>query len=136
MRLRPTLRTRPAKAEVGPAAHRLLIVEPGSFLTALAREIPHDGAMVLCQYHRLSCAMIGRVMPDCVVAPLFSPAFDIFELIALLQASEFQGKLMAVSPPLPNCRMVLRELQSAARRMTVRIIEHDGVTLRWTPPQL
>lgn len=129
------LLVRPTWTESGFETRRLLLVEPGSFLTALARDIPHSGAMVLCHYARLSRAMVSQVMPDCVAAPLFSPLFDIFELAEILKDAGYTGALMAVSPPLPNSRMVLRELQEAMPQMVVRLIEHDGRALRWATDQ-
>ena len=132
---RPKLLVRPTWTQSGFDTHRLLVVEPGGFLSVLARDIPHNGAMVLCQYARLSRALICRVMPDCVVAPLFSPVFDIVELAHVLNEADYQGALMAISPPLPNGRMVLRELQDLAPRMVVRLIEHEGGVLRWATDQ-
>lgn len=132
---RSKLFVRPTLTEIGFETHRLLLVEPGGFLTALARDIPHSGAMVLCQYVRLSHALIGRIRPDCVAAPLFSPVFDIVELTQILKESGYQGALMVISPPLPDGPMVLRELQDLAPRMAVRLIEHEAGVLRWAADQ-
>ena len=122
-------------AENGIEPRRLLVVEPGSFLADLARDIPHSGAMVLCHYARLSRALISRVTPDCVVAPLLSPAFDIFDLIRLLEETNYASDLLAVTPPLPNGRMVLRELRSGSRQMRLRLLEHDAGVFHWAGDQ-
>lgn len=119
----------------GLDTRRLLMIEPGAFLSILAREIPHSGAMVLCHFARLDQALVRRVMPDCVVAPLFCPAFDIMELVDLLTGSQYGGVLLIVAPPLPDPPMVIRELRAAGRGMTLQLMIFDGRRLSWAKDQ-
>lgn len=115
---------------------RLLLVEPENFLAAVAREIPHSGAMVLCHYQQLTHPLLQRIAPDCIVAPLFSAAFDIFELLGVLIEANYRAILVIIAPPLPNGSMVLRELRCAASQMTVQLVEYEDDELHWTGGRL
>jgi hypothetical protein len=62
---------------------------------------------------------------DQVIAPLFGKGFDGFELITLLAASGFRGRLSLMGGALPNRGMVLRELRALA--------EPEGIEVHMPP---
>ncbi|RFP89092.1 hypothetical protein DZK27_06830 [Rhodobacteraceae bacterium 63075] len=55
----------------------------------------------------------GLPPPDAVVSWLFCARYDIFDIATRLALSGYKGRVIAVSPPLPDKRMVLRELREA-----------------------
>jgi hypothetical protein len=58
---------------------------------------------------------------DQVIAPLFGKGFDGFELIPMLAASGFQGRLSLTASALPNRGMVLRELRALAQPFGIMV---------------
>lgn len=110
---------------------RCLLVEPGPYLGAFSREMPGAMALVLCQFERVNRSLIARVMPDRVVAPLFSARFDIVDLAAILSDAGFGGGLIVVAPPLPDLRLVRRELASVTRGMDLVFAEYRDGAIHW-----
>ena len=51
--------------------------------------------------------------PDAIVSWLFCTRYDIFDIATRLALSGYRGRLIAVSPPLPDKTIVLRELGEA-----------------------
>lgn len=72
----------------------------------------------------------GRIAADTVAAlhdpvlacSLLDPDMDALEVIAALVAAGYRGVLRVVAPPLPNPKMVERELARAASGMTVTLV--------------
>lgn len=58
---------------------------------------------------------------DQVIAPLFGKGFDGFELISLLGAARFHGRLSLTAAELPNRGMVLRELRAKAEPFGIEV---------------
>lgn len=55
----------------------------------------------------------GLPPPDAIVSWLFCARYDIFDVATRLALSGYRGRVIAVSPPLPDKRIVLRELHDA-----------------------
>lgn len=70
----------------------------------------------------VSAALLARVLPDAVIAPLCGEDFDVIDLAERLSAWGYGGCLLVVAPPLPDPELVLREIASACPGIAVRIV--------------
>lgn len=63
-------------------------------------------------------------MPDPIVACLLlGGKTDAMDIISTLSSAGYTGAVMVVAPPLPNPRMVERELNRAAKPMMVTLVQ-------------
>lgn len=53
------------------------------------------------------------LVPDAIVSWLFCARYDVFDIAERLVLCGYRGRVIAVSPPLPDKAMVLRELNEA-----------------------
>lgn len=68
---------------------------------------------VMTRLEMIGPAMLRRIAPVAVVAPLMNSRWDITDLAYRLETASFGGKLLALSQPLPRAELVLRELRNA-----------------------
>lgn len=68
-------------------------------------------------------AMLRRIAPIGVIAPLIGRRWDIMDLALRLESARFRGRLLAVSEPLPRGGLVLRELRSSFPDLDIRLLE-------------
>lgn len=105
-------------------ASRLLAV--GLAETALTEALRADaelaaGSLAATGLDMLDISLIERIRPDLVLAPLLGEGFDILDVAQSLSRVGFSGRLIAVSPTLPNPRGVLAELRGHCKGFTVEI---------------
>ncbi|MBU2982352.1 hypothetical protein KO498_11090 [Lentibacter algarum] len=58
----------------------------------------------------LNAARVNVLAPDAVMAWLFCPDYDIFDVAQILTDANYAGQLIALSEPLPNKAMICREV--------------------------
>ena len=79
---------------------------------ALAALVP-DGARVHeARFEALDSALLARLRPDRVLLPLMTPEHDAIQMIEQLCRLGYGGMIVVVAPPLPQPRMVERELRN------------------------
>lgn len=61
----------------------------------------------------LSAALLARVLPDAVLAPLLGVGFDIIDLAEWLDGRGFGGTLLVAAGPLPDRGLVQREIAAS-----------------------
>lgn len=59
--------------------------------------------------------------PDVVVSPLLASNFDILDVGSRLTILGFKGKLLAVTPPLPNLQAVLGEIRTQLEHLDLEL---------------
>jgi hypothetical protein len=77
--------------------------------------------LVHLTYAELSPQTISRHLPDLVILPLFGPGFDAIDALARLDRFGFRGEVLVRTPPLPNNRIVERELAAVVPNLRVRL---------------
>ena len=89
---------------------------------ALAADLAGGRRVLSLAPEDIAAADLHRI-PDVVVACLLlGSAMDALDVIAVLSATGYSGALTVVAPPLPNPRMVERELARAAKPMDVTLV--------------
>lgn len=93
----------------GPTNRRILVVEPSQALPLALRNL--SGAMVtIVKFPTIDRALLERVQPDVVISALISAQFDILDLAAHLKGLGYTGALRAITPPVPNARLIRAEV--------------------------
>lgn len=104
------------------SARSVLIVEAQEILRLLD-PAPHRQSVVLTQKRMLSRQMLDSVLPDAIVGPLITAAWDIVDLAIVLEDLGFTGDLFALTRPLPRAELVVREVGAVCPRLTVHLLE-------------
>lgn len=113
-----------------PMPERLLLIEPGPMLPPLLSHVPQHVAVIITRYAMLDAAMIARVAPDCIAAPLMGDGFDIMELAQFLSGLGYANRLCILAPPLPNPGLILREVSAVAAALHPTLVMVDGGGVR------
>lgn len=93
---------------------------PPSVLARLRRA---PGAEVLPESAtELTARKIADLRPDVVVAPLFGPVMDVWELGEFLDRIGYGGTLAVLTPPLPDPGIVRDELSAALPGLKVQLV--------------
>jgi len=105
----------------GDNARRVLLAVG---VTAAPRLPPGWGtaSLVHVAWAELSAASLARVLPDAVLAPLWREGFDAVELAERLAGWGFGGWLLVAAPPLPNPRVVQRDIAAACPGIRVLLL--------------
>lgn len=86
-----------------------------------------DGAVIAsATLAEVDAALLSRLCPDVVLAPLMTPEFDILDLARRLSALAFRGHLRAYAPRIPDPRLVQREIASACPGLDFDLIVVDA----------
>lgn len=89
---------------------------------ALAADLAGGRRVLSLAPEDIAAADLHRI-PDVMVACLLlGSVMDALDVIAVLSATGYSGALTVVAPPLPNPRMVERELARAAKPMNVTLV--------------
>lgn len=76
-------------------------------------ETAHDETnAVLSHFGALDAALLERVDPDCVIAPMVSSGFDIHDLAERLCKLNYRKLLIAVCPKLPDPQLLRAEVHA------------------------
>jgi len=100
----------------------LLGVEAGPALSLL-KPLPAEISVVLARFDGLCRDLLLTVRPDCVVTPLVAPNFDVLDLAQCLAELDYSGPLIAVTFPLPDRRVIEREVTECCAGIRLRVIE-------------
>jgi hypothetical protein len=76
---------------------------------------------VTVDYRQLDAPMLGRLLPELVVMPLFGDGFDAIEALQRLDRLGYRGTVVVRGPALPNRAIVERELAAIVPMLTVRL---------------
>jgi hypothetical protein len=101
---------------------RVLVI--GTVTDAFARG--HTGQVIHAPLSFLSRSLLDLVRPDCIVAPLISPNWDVLDLAEALTALSYTGPLVVQSEPLPRADLVLGELQDLFPGLSMAFVEQHG----------
>ncbi len=100
---------------IDPAAEparalRILAIGAPAAMVETVRDL--TGATVeAAPFAGLDLALLARVMPDAVFAPLMGPGFDVLDLAARLARLGYGGSLHGLTGPLPDPESVTREIR-------------------------
>jgi hypothetical protein len=105
------VRTRTIPAPDAAPRLRWLVIEPlGPPRPALPTGPEH--LVVHGRIEHLSAALLARLAPDRILAPLIAPGWDILDLAARLDQLGWHGRLVARTVPLPRADLVLAEIRA------------------------
>jgi hypothetical protein len=76
---------------------------------------------VTVDYRALDAQVLGRLLPELVVMPLFGNGFDAIEALQRLERLGYRGTIVVRGPALPNRAIVERELAAIVPGLTVRL---------------
>lgn len=95
-----------------PHKRRILLIEPRQPLPMALRGL--GGAEVsFATLSAVDAALLERVRPDVVLAPLMTPAFDVLDLARLLASLGYKGQLRAFASGIPKPELVRQEIAAA-----------------------
>ncbi|MEJ1998729.1 MAG: hypothetical protein P8X76_11435 [Maritimibacter sp.] len=85
------------------------------------QEVANDNFTCI-DYHRLTSATLMQHQPDVILAPLFAPNFDCFDLADKLVAAGYQGRFHAAVESLPDPSMIKREFSAKYPELELEVI--------------
>lgn len=101
---------------------RMLVIGSSPETLAYARSLPADRVEVEGLGSLFQAYWSGGAPPDAVCTPLLAPTFDILDVVERLVKFGFQGRLIAVTPPLPDARAVRREISAECRGFGLELV--------------
>lgn len=104
-----------------PEARRLLAIELTLTAAQLAR-LDLD-SVVEISFDELTLRQIASVMPAAVALPLWSRGCDAVQMLHHLAMLGYAGPVHVFAPPLPDRRLVERELGAVAAQLEVHLAE-------------
>lgn len=113
----------PAEGSVPLRRHVLVLDVPRlSSRLALCRTPP---LVIEVAPGALSAELLDRIAPDCIAFSLFSMRIDSHSLLRLLRGMGYRQRLFAITPRLPDPRMVMAELRSHSDGLRLRLLTLD-----------
>ncbi|MCV6824358.1 MULTISPECIES: hypothetical protein [Halocynthiibacter] len=101
------------KIGVNPSREPLtLIVGDAAAWLSAGRSLPDDKGLHYTSYEDLSKDLLDDINPDIVLAPLLGQGFDAMDLAIQLDIFGYKGRFRALSPDLPNPKLILKEVKS------------------------
>jgi len=95
------------------------------------RDLPDIAQTEFCAYSNLSADLLAHLRPDIILCPLLCEQFDILDLVRVLDSLNYAGRIRAMSPPMPNPDIILREVQLEYPKLDFDLIEvRPGPKLR------
>jgi len=95
------------------------------------RDLPNIAHTQFCAYSNLSADLLAYLQPDIILCPLLCEHFDILDLVGILDELNYSGRIRAMSPPMPNPDIILREISFEYPAMDFDLIEvQPGPKLR------
>lgn len=98
----------------------LVIEAPGAF--RVIDRLPQQPSIVMARFSDLGPDLVDRVQPNRVLCPLFARAFDAVDVLRRVSAAQWRTAVFVLTAPLPNQRMVERELRANAGGLQVDIL--------------
>ncbi|MFT4150173.1 MAG: hypothetical protein QM656_08250 [Paracoccaceae bacterium] len=74
---------------------------------------------------RLNARTLLALHPDEIACALFAPGHDATQVVARLETMGYRGLITVVAPPLPDPRMVERELRALGPGLRLRLVCRD-----------
>lgn len=71
----------------------------------------------------ISADLLRREHPDCILAPLMIGKLDILDIAERLCSLGYQGLLLAVTPPIPNPKLIRAEIAALCPGLQFDVIE-------------
>lgn len=105
----------------GSRSGTTLVIDAPDAMT-FAAHLPGE-EFVVAGYAALDGALLARVRPSRIVAPLFGRGFDATNVLAALERLGFAGPVVIAAPRLPDRRMVERELAALTPGLRIEIAE-------------
>jgi len=78
---------------------------------ASGRELPRIAQIEFCAFSDMTQNLLSRLQPEIILTPLLCEGFDVLDLVYLLEALNFTGRVRAITPMLPNPELLLREIR-------------------------
>lgn len=100
-----SLRQDPAR-DTARERRRILAVEVGRFGPGL----DPDDLVIHTQLRHVSMQMLAEVRPDIVIGPLIAADWDIVDLCQRISRCGYQGRILALTRPLPRADLVAGEV--------------------------
>lgn len=114
-------RTRDLMQRRGTSARRILVVGPTD--ARLTSDPSGTDMIVHTQMQYLTRALLDKVRPDSILAPLVTRDWDVLDLAEVLTGQGYCGPLVIQSQPLPRADLVLGELQGLFPGLSVAFVE-------------
>lgn len=115
----------PEAGELAVGTVLILNLGPEMNVDADGAALPSANAIVRARGAELDAALLARVRPHTVVAPLIGREGDALTLVAQLVSLGYDGRIVVLAAPLPDRAMVERELRAAAPGLRLDLIERD-----------
>lgn len=74
-----------------------------------------------------SATYLENVGPNLVVSPLLATNFDILDVGSRLTVLGYRGKILAITPPLPNLQAVLGEIRTQLGHLDLELAVGEPV---------
>ena len=97
------------------------------------RLISPEHRMLYVDFHELTPEMVVTLAPTLVVSPLLAMSFDCIDLAVLLQEAGFTGRYRAFSRPIPNPKLVRREIHDLCPDIDFDLMMLDDQTMESLP---
>lgn len=86
---------------------------------------------VFCNYDDLTADFLSDLQPDIILSPLVSTYFDMMDLAIKLDQLNYEGRVRAITLPLPNPDLIVREIRFECPALDFDLIQqHSGNKLR------
>lgn len=89
------------------------------------RGMAADRRIVFADFHDVSRELLDDVVPHLVLSPILARNFDCVDLAQLLARFRFAGRYRAVGPPLPNPKIITREIRSLVPMLDFDVLSLD-----------
>lgn len=96
---------------------RTVLVVEGAHPGVVSADVTH----VTLPLRGITARVLSTVLPELVILPLFGAGFDAIEALSQLERLGYRGEVLVRTPPLPNARIVERELAAVVPMLTVRL---------------
>ena len=85
--------------------------------------LPKTSNTAFCAYGDLCAKFLLKRRPDIILSPLVTAYFDMMDLAIRLDQLDYLGRVRAVTPPLPDPDLVLREIRFECPALDFDLIE-------------
>lgn len=98
----------------------LVIEAPGAF--RVIDRLPQQPSVVMARFSDVSPDLVDRVQPARILCPLFARTFDAMDVLRCVSMARWRSNVFVLTQPLPNQRMVERELRANSGGLKVEIL--------------
>ncbi|MCF6315871.1 MAG: hypothetical protein L3J30_06190 [Marinosulfonomonas sp.] len=86
-------------------------------------KLPKISNTEFCTYDDLTAEFLLDRQPDIILAPLVTAYFDMLDLAIRLDQLNYEGRIRAITPPLPDPDLVLHEIRFECPALDFDLIE-------------